>query len=207
MSTEFTSLPSSGVISASQVMAEFGEAGPSKASDYYGLGTLPASGSFSASDFYGQDGDTAARYLWQLGSSISGGKFPAVTIELYQDGYNTQSSATDGGRWDTLETPLGGEVVNFKGTGILTIAGLGTDPGSAAITGFSSHAYEVLEGSHDQYTDGYYETNAVSGYTWNGALDGGTGAWSFDITTTPPTTVQNYALNSSAPAEITFFFA
>jgi hypothetical protein len=62
-------LQTSGAISLTNIQTEFGGSNPISISEYYGVGTVPASGTISLSHFYGQ---TAFSATWSGSSTTAG---------------------------------------------------------------------------------------------------------------------------------------
>jgi hypothetical protein len=76
-------LQSSGPISFSEIQTEFGGGNPISMTEYYGLSTLPTSGTISASDFYGTaayNGPSSPVTLTSSATLTSGVDFPADTV-------------------------------------------------------------------------------------------------------------------------------
>jgi hypothetical protein len=64
-------LQSSGAISMAQIQTEFGGSNPISISEYYGVGTVPSSGTISMSDFYGQSNATAPSSVSITGGTVT----------------------------------------------------------------------------------------------------------------------------------------
>ena len=93
-------LQSSGAISLLDVQTEFGGTNPISISEYYGSGTVPASGTIALSDFYGQ---TAFGATWSgssdtqyLGISTSGSQYRIQAYDFF--------SGTVFGGWLTVNS-------------------------------------------------------------------------------------------------------
>ena len=195
-------LQSSGAISLANIQTEFGGSNPISISEYYGVGTVPASGTISLSDFYGQtaySGPAGPIALTTSGTLTSGIDFPSGTnIRLFIAGgagggaghIHHVAYAGGGHRGQIIDTivniPDGETVVVTIGaggagggyagggkTGGSSIFGsYGTASGGAG-GGVSGSTAVAYNGYGAAYVSPYDNTTFYDGYNGYGGSNGG----------------------------------
>jgi hypothetical protein len=157
-------IQSSGVISMSDIVAEFGGSAPHSISEYRGVGTTPSSGAISWSNFYGQ---SAFNAQWSGNSVYYNGN------GLYGSGSNFYFRAQNS-NGSTLSASSSGTFTNGSSTGGSTndlngVRGYGNNRLSPAHNGSYTSSYITFTiGSGFSGTADAQTSPFVSGFQTSG---------------------------------------
>ena len=112
-------IPSSGPVSFSTIQSELGGTNPVSISEYYGVGTLPASGTINVASFYGQSLGAGSVSLPTLLNDVSDGT-GTVRAQLWfqSDGDIIRQTYSDKTWWSAAPEAGNGSDYNLRITNV-----------------------------------------------------------------------------------------